>query len=64
MSVPGKADEALPIKTIASRQGKLGALMRKKNEINNLLEGGESKETVNKPVEAFNNYINHRKGQK
>lgn len=57
MSVTGKADEALLIKTIASRQGKLGVLMHKKNEINNLLEAGESKETVNKHVEAFDNYL-------
>ena len=50
MSVTGKTDETLLIKTIASRRGKLGVLTRKKNEINNLLEAGENKETINKHV--------------
>lgn len=57
MSVTGKAEETLLIKTIASRQGKFGVWTRKKNEINNLLEAGKSKETVIKHVEAFNNYL-------
>lgn len=57
MSVTGKTDETLLIKTIASRRGKLGVLTRKKNEINNLLEAGENKETINKHVEVFNNCL-------
>ena len=55
--VSGKADETLLIKTMASRRGKLVVVTRKKNEMNHVLEAGESKETVNKHVGAFNKYL-------
>jgi hypothetical protein len=57
MSVTGKADETLLIKAIASRRGKLSVLTRKKNEINALLELGESNENVRKHAEVFNKYV-------
>ncbi len=41
-------------KLLAKRRGKLGALTRKQNEINNLIEAGENKETVIVQVEKFN----------
>ena len=46
MSITGKADETLLIKAIASHGGKLCVLTQKRNEINALLETGESKENV------------------
>ena len=47
----------LLIKAIASRRGKLGVLTHKNNEINALLEIGESKENVRKHAEALNKYL-------
>ena len=57
MSVTGKTDETLSIKAIASRRGKLSVLTRKKNEINALLEIGESNENVCKHAEVLNKYM-------
>ena len=57
MSVTGRAAETLLIKAIASRRGKLCVLTHKKNEINALLETGESKENVRKHAEVFNKYV-------
>lgn len=49
----GKEEERF-FKLLAKRRGKLGALTRKQNEINNLIEAGENKETVIVQVEKFN----------
>lgn len=61
MSFTGKADEMNDemslIKIMVSRRGKLGVLTRKRNEINSMLEAGESREIINKHVDAFNNYL-------
>lgn len=40
-------------KLLAKRRGKLGALKQKQNEIDNLIEAGESKEAVDVQVEKF-----------
>ncbi len=49
----GKEEERF-FKLLAKRRGKLGALTQKQNEINNLIEAGENKETVIVQVEKFN----------
>lgn len=50
-------DEKELFKLLASRRGKLGALKRKRNEINAAIEAGENKETVAKHVETFNTVL-------
>lgn len=47
------AEERELFKLIATRRGKLGALTRKRNEVNKLIEAGQDKETVMKQIDLF-----------